>query len=475
VIVRTAVDGRVARVLIDRPEAHNALSPAVLDGLDAALDTALATRCSVLVLRGAGGSLSAGADLPHLRTLLGDAAAVEAYITRIGAVLDRIEAAPLVSVAVVTGYALAGGCEILLACDLAVVADEARIGDRHLEYGLLPGAGGSVRLPRALPGPLARRLLYTGEMIDGATAATWGLASHHAPADALDAAVEELVARLARHSPDALAGMKAMYRAGLDTPPAAALAAERAALLAHLDSPTVAEGLAAFAGHRPPDFAGDRFPVRCPRTSTGLLARSDDASQRRRPREDARYDLRAVPCEAPPDSRDRPGKVHGHRTSPGGSMTDRPVTGRWFEELDVGTVVRHATRRTVTETDNVLFTTMTMNPAPLHLDADYAAGTEFGRPLVNSMFTVALVVGLSVYELTLGTIVAQLGMTDVVFPAPVFAGDTIRVETEVVEARPSKSRPDTGIVVFEHRAHNQRDELVCRCRRTGLMHRKPVS
>ena len=156
-------------------------------------------------------------------------------------------------------------------------------------------------------------------------------------------------------------------------------------------------------------------------------------------------------------------------------MTDRPVTGRWFEELEVGTVIRHATRRTVTETDNVLFTTMTMNPAPLHLDADYAAGTEFGRPLVNSMFTVALVVGLSVPELTLGTIVAQLGMTDVAFPAPVFPGDTVRVETEVVEARPSKSRPDAGIVVFEHRAHNQRDELVCRCRRTGLMHRKPVS
>ena len=157
-------------------------------------------------------------------------------------------------------------------------------------------------------------------------------------------------------------------------------------------------------------------------------------------------------------------------------MTDRPVTGRWFEELAVGTVVRHATRRTVTETDNVLFTTMTMNPAPLHLDADYAAGTEFGRPLVNSMFTLALVVGLSVPETDARHHRrASSGSTDVVFPAPVFAGDTIRVETEVVEARPSKSRPDAGIVIFEHRAHNQRDELVCRCRRTGLMHRKPVS
>ena len=115
-----------------------------------------------------------------------------------------------------------------------------------------------MRLPRALPGPIARRLLYTGEMIDGATAAAWGLASHHAPAASLDAAVDALVARLARHSPDALAGMKAMYRVGVG-PIADALAAERAALLAHLDSPTVAEGLAAFAGPRPPDFTGGRF------------------------------------------------------------------------------------------------------------------------------------------------------------------------------------------------------------------------
>lgn len=150
----------------------------------------------------------------------------------------------------------------------------------------------------------------------------------------------------------------------------------------------------------------------------------------------------------------------------------RPVSGRWTEELPVGTLVRHATRRTVTETDNVLFSTRTMNPAPLHLDADYAAGTEFGRPLVNSMFTLALVVGLSVPELTMGAIVAQLAMTDVDFPAPVFAGDTIRVESEVARARPSRSRPETGIVVFEHRAHNQNDVLVCRCLRTGLIYRK---
>ena len=155
------------------------------------------------------------------------------------------------------------------------------------------------------------------------------------------------------------------------------------------------------------------------------------------------------------------------------TLRNRAVSGRWFEDLPVGFTVEHVTRRTVTETDNVLFTTMTMNPAPMHLDADYASRSEFGQPLVNSMFTLALVVGLSVHELTLGTIVAQLGMTDVRFPAPVFHGDTIRVESEVVEARESKSRPEAGLVVFEHRAYNQRDELVCVCRRTGLMHRRP--
>lgn len=151
----------------------------------------------------------------------------------------------------------------------------------------------------------------------------------------------------------------------------------------------------------------------------------------------------------------------------------RPVSGRWFEELPVGLTIEHVVRRTVTEADNVLFTTMTMNPAPVHLDADYASRTEFGKPLVNSMFTVALVVGLSVPELTLGTIVAQLGLRDVTFPAPVFAGDTISAVSEVVEARESRSRPDAGLVVMEHRAFNQRDELICTARRTVLVHRRP--
>ena len=150
------------------------------------------------------------------------------------------------------------------------------------------------------------------------------------------------------------------------------------------------------------------------------------------------------------------------------------MTGRWFEELAPGTVVTHAIRRTVTETDNVLFTTMSMNPAPMHLDHEHAAASEFGRPLVNSMFTVALVVGISVPELTLGTIVAQLGLDAVSFPAPVFVGDTLRVESEVVEVRASRSRPSAGLAVFEHRAHNQRGDLVCSARRTALMRRRPT-
>lgn len=149
------------------------------------------------------------------------------------------------------------------------------------------------------------------------------------------------------------------------------------------------------------------------------------------------------------------------------------MSGRWFEELTVGTTVEHATRRTVTETDNVLFTTMTMNPQPLHLDAEFAAGTEFGRPLVNSLFTLGLVVGLAVPELTLGTTVANLGFSRVDFPAPVFAGDTIHVTTEVTAARPSSSRPDAGIVTFEHRGTNQRDELVCVAVRAAMMRRRP--
>lgn len=154
--------------------------------------------------------------------------------------------------------------------------------------------------------------------------------------------------------------------------------------------------------------------------------------------------------------------------------TDRPAMGRWFEDLTPGLVIDHAVTRTITEADNTLFSVMTMNPQPLHLDESFAATTEFGSRLVNSLFTLSLLIGLSVYETTHGTTVANLGFEEIAFPTPVFHGDSIRAQTEVVSARPSGSRPTQGVVVFEHRAYNQRDELVARCRRSALMHRRPA-
>ena len=145
------------------------------------------------------------------------------------------------------------------------------------------------------------------------------------------------------------------------------------------------------------------------------------------------------------------------------------MAGLTLDQCEVGLVMKHEMRRTVTETDNVLISALTHNPQPLHLDAEYAAQTEFGRIVVNSMFTFSLMVGLSVGDTTLGTLVANLGFDAVVMPKPVFVGDTLRCETTVLERRNSKSRPDAGIVVFEHRALNQRDEIVCQCRRTALI------
>ena len=149
--------------------------------------------------------------------------------------------------------------------------------------------------------------------------------------------------------------------------------------------------------------------------------------------------------------------------------------GRWYDELAVDDVIVHAVRRTVTETDNVLFSAMTMNPQPLHLDAEFAAASEFGRPLVNSLFTLGLVVGLSVPELTLGTTIANLGFSDVRFPAPVFHGDTIRCATTVLAMRQSASRPEAGIVTFEHVGTNQSAQIVCVARRAAMMRRRPVA
>ena len=152
------------------------------------------------------------------------------------------------------------------------------------------------------------------------------------------------------------------------------------------------------------------------------------------------------------------------------------MAGLYFEEFHVGQVFQHVIRRTLTEADNVFFSALTHNPAALHLDEEYCREhTEFGARIVNSAFTLGLMVGISVIDTTLGTSVANLGWDEVRFPKPLFHGDTIRVESEVLELRESRSRPANGITVLEHRAYNQRNELVASCKRSGLMLRKPAS
>ena len=150
------------------------------------------------------------------------------------------------------------------------------------------------------------------------------------------------------------------------------------------------------------------------------------------------------------------------------------MPGYYFDELEVGRVYQHAIRRTVTETDNVLFSTMTHNPAPLHIDHEYMrTQSEFGRPLVNSFFTLGLIVGISINDITLGTTVANLGIEEARFPSPLFVGDTVHVVSEVIALRPSRSRPTNGILTLEHRGYNQADVLVATCRRNVLLLRRP--
>jgi len=149
------------------------------------------------------------------------------------------------------------------------------------------------------------------------------------------------------------------------------------------------------------------------------------------------------------------------------------VRGLYYEEFEVGHVFEHAIGRTVTEMDNTLFSCLTHNSQPLHIDHAFAAQTEWGKPLVNSLFTLGLMIGISVSDTTLGTTIANLGMTEVKFGKPVFHGDTIRVKTEVIGKRESRSRPDAGIVEFHHRAYNQHGDLVAECRRQAFMRKQP--
>ncbi|MBD0413803.1 MaoC family dehydratase [Oryzicola mucosus] len=149
------------------------------------------------------------------------------------------------------------------------------------------------------------------------------------------------------------------------------------------------------------------------------------------------------------------------------------MAGLYLEEFVVGQVIRHTLTKSVTESDNMFFSVMTLNPQPLHIDFDFAAKSEWGKPLVNSLFTLGLMVGISVHDTTLGTTIGNLGMTNTSFPHPVFHGDTIRVETEIKSVRASKSKPDRGVVEFEHRAFNQDGALVAQCTRQAMMMKRP--
>lgn len=151
------------------------------------------------------------------------------------------------------------------------------------------------------------------------------------------------------------------------------------------------------------------------------------------------------------------------------------MAGLYYEEFEVGREFHHALSRTVTEHDNISFSLMTLNPQPLHIDSHFSEQTEWGKPLFNSLYTLAIMIGMAVTDTTLGTTIANLGMTDVRFPKPVFAGDTLRARTKIIGKRESGSRPNAGIVEFEHTCLNQRGEVVAICRRAGLMRKREAA
>ena len=154
--------------------------------------------------------------------------------------------------------------------------------------------------------------------------------------------------------------------------------------------------------------------------------------------------------------------------------TPHPRGGLYFEDFEIGRLYEHRLTRTVTQMDNMLFSNMTLNPQPLHIDAHFCATeTEWGRPLMNSLFTLGLMIGISVTDLTVGTTIANLGMTEVRFPSPLFEGDTVRCTTEIIGKRESKSRPDAGILEFHHKAYQQDGKLVAECRRQAFMNKRP--
>jgi enoyl-CoA hydratase/carnithine racemase len=252
--------GGVVTALIDRPAARNAINTAVIDGLGEAVRLACEADARALVIRGAGGTFCSGADLRELAELRQYPDQLNEFMTRLGDILERIEVAPFPVIAIVEGHAVAGGLELLLACDVAIASATARIGDRHLEYGLVPAAGASVRLTNRLPAARARYLLLSADLLTGAQAADWGLVTHAVPPGELEPLAQLLVGRLASRSVRAAATVKAMAANARERPASEALSRERALFLRHVQSPDAAEGLAAFLERRPPDFTAHEPP-----------------------------------------------------------------------------------------------------------------------------------------------------------------------------------------------------------------------
>ena len=258
--IRLERRGAVAWITFDRPDAMNSMSPQMVDEIGAALDALEgdgSTRC--LVLTGSGRAFCTGADLKAVKSL-GDAGAREgamrAFLGAAGALLRRIELLPLPVIAAVNGLALAGGLETVLVCDLVVAADAAKFGDAHAKYGLLPGWGGSVRLPRKIGANRAKQLMFTGEHASAATMLAWGLVNQVVPAAELEDAVQALAARIVDKSPLGLRRMKQLVDEGLEQPLDVALRNERTMIEAHAGSHDRREGLEAFAAKRTPDFNG---------------------------------------------------------------------------------------------------------------------------------------------------------------------------------------------------------------------------
>jgi enoyl-CoA hydratase len=245
------VDGDVLWAVLDRPHARNAINLEVIEGLEHMLALAREHHVKVVVIRGAGNTFCSGADLRELRNLATNAPELESFMTRLGAVFDELERAPWVTVAVVEGYAIAGGCELILASDISIAASSAQIGDGHVIYGLAPAAGGSVRLPAAVGPTLARFLLLTGQLLTGAEAARQGLVTMAVDASDLEERVNDVVGRLKSRGTATVRTIKTMLMMEAPTARNSLLTRERRLFLAHINESADADvGLAAFAERR---------------------------------------------------------------------------------------------------------------------------------------------------------------------------------------------------------------------------------